>query len=166
LLNFSLSASHPDFPLAILSNSPAMEALAAGASAIAVVQVADRILTLCGKYTLGVKYAKEDIERLENEVAALSLVLNSVEEMTRDGTAKLSTSKSLLEELVKSIARCRADLDDLEIRLDPSKGRKLMSRFGLRALKWPFKNKDVTKVIKALDRHKSTIVLALNVDQR
>ncbi|KAH0537945.1 hypothetical protein FGG08_005395 [Glutinoglossum americanum] len=143
-----------------------MEGLAGAAGVIAVVQLADRTLTLCGKYALAVKDAKEDIKRLMNEVEAFRRVLESVDDMASSGATKSYTSNSLLEVLSEPIAKCRAELDDLIIRLDPSKGRKLMSHLGLRALKWPFKSKDITKIIETLDRHKGTIILALNMDQR
>ena len=143
-----------------------MEALAGAASIIAVIQVADRILALCGKYASAVKDAKEDIGRLASEVEAFHKVLKSVNEMANSGEMKLYISQSVLGELVGTIRECKSTLDDLELQLDSGKRRKVMNRFGLRALKWPLKSKDVIKIIEALDRHKGTITLALNFDQR
>ena len=143
-----------------------MEALAGAASIIAVIQVADRILALCGKYASAVKDAKEDIGRLASEVEAFHKVLKSVNEMANSGEMKLYISQSVLGELVGTIRECKSTLADLELKLDSGKGRKVMNRFGLRALKWPLKSKDVIKIIEALDRHKGTITLALNFDQR
>ena len=40
-----------------------------------------------------------------------------------------------------------------------------MSRFGVRALKWPFESKDVDAIIKALERYQDTVSASLNVDQ-
>ncbi|KAH3955952.1 hypothetical protein HBI80_255840 [Parastagonospora nodorum] len=40
-----------------------------------------------------------------------------------------------------------------------------MSRFGFRALKWPFTSKQVNKVVLNLERHEQTFSLALQVDQ-
>jgi hypothetical protein len=144
----------------------AMEALAGAASVIAVVQLADRVLSLCGKYALAVKDAKEDIQRLKSEVEALRDVLTGVDKLVGNNAPNSKASESALVALAGSIPKCKVELDELMIRLDPSKGRKVMNRFGLRALKWPFKSKDVTKIIEALDRHKGTITLSLNVDQR
>lgn len=143
-----------------------MEALAGAGSVIAVVQLADRVLALCGKYALAVKDAKEDIQRLKSEVEALRDVLTSVNKLIGDNAANSKASESALMTLAGSVPKCGAELDELMIRLDPSKGRKVMNHFGLRALKWPFMSKDVTKIIEALDRHKGTITLSLNVDQR
>jgi hypothetical protein len=68
--------------------------------------------------------------------------------------------------LAGSIKECRSALGGLETQLDRGKANKAMRRFGLRALKWPLKSKDVTKIIEGLNRHKGTIILALNLDQR
>lgn len=124
-----------------------MEPLSATASVIAVVQVAERVLTLCGKYALAVKDAKDDIGRLTREVEALHTVFKSVDEMIKDGIRTTLTLEPLLEALVSPTGKCGADLEDLAIRLDTGKGRKLMSPLGLRAFKWPFKSKDITKII-------------------
>ena len=136
------------------------------ASIIAVVQVADRILCLCGKYTSDVKGAKNDIERLRSEVEALQKVLKSAGDMVDSSATEPYTTESVLEVLAGSIRECRSALGEVETQLNPGKERKIMSRFGLRALKWPFKSKDVTKIIEGLNRHKGTIILALNMDQR
>jgi hypothetical protein len=40
-----------------------------------------------------------------------------------------------------------------------------MSRFGMRALKWPFESKDVQGTIQDLERCRGNISLALNIDQ-
>jgi hypothetical protein len=143
-----------------------MEGLGGAASVIAVIQLADRILTLCGTYALSVKDAKRDIDRFTAEVGSLQSVLERVAEMAKSDMMKLYTSHSAVEGLEGIIEGCQSTLSELEAQLDPRKGHKLMSRFGFRALKWPFKSKDVTNIIKALDRHKSTIILALNLDQR
>jgi hypothetical protein len=40
-----------------------------------------------------------------------------------------------------------------------------MSRFGFRALKWPFTSKQVDKVVLNLEGYEQTFSLALQVDQ-
>jgi len=53
----------------------------------------------------------------------------------------------------------------LKEELDPGRTRKTMSSLRLRALKWPFQSKQIDKALKDLERCKSNIVLALQVDQ-
>ena len=143
-----------------------MEGLAGAASAFAVVQLADRILTLCGSYALAVKDAKTDIERLGTEVESLQSVLKRVSEVVENDATKLYASQSAMRQMEKIIKSCQSTLVELEDKLDPKKGKKGMSRFGLRAMKWPFKRDEVTNIIDSLNRHKGTVALALNVDQR
>ena len=76
-----------------------MEGLAGAASIIAVIQVADRILTLCGNYALAVKDAKKDIEYLMTEVASLDNVLMRVDGMAKSDVMNLYISHSVVEEL-------------------------------------------------------------------
>jgi Fungal N-terminal domain of STAND proteins len=140
-----------------------MDPLSCAASVIALIQISDGILSLCREYALGVRDAREDIRRLDNEVRALCDVMKRVDKMTQSSDAtRLQASKSLADTMMV----CLSDLNSIKSRLDPGRGRKVINRVGLRALKWPFKSKDVVKIIEALDRHKGTISLALHVDQR
>ena len=51
------------------------------------------------------------------------------------------------------------------MKLEPRKGRKTMSRIGLRALRWPFTSKQVEKIVSNLEGYQQTFGLALQVDQ-
>jgi len=137
-----------------------MDPLSSVASVIAVVQISERILTLCCEYAVAVKDAKGDIDRLNSEVTALFDVLKRVKYMAEGPDA---TTLTALNALAKPIAQCSSELLALRARLDPT--RKTMNRLGLRSLKWPFKSKDVNKIIEVLQRYKTTINMALNADQ-
>lgn len=52
-----------------------MDGLSSAASVISVIQVAGRILSLCGNYIIAVKGAKNDIEHLHKEVKSVTGVL-------------------------------------------------------------------------------------------
>ncbi|KAK2468228.1 hypothetical protein H9L39_19874 [Fusarium oxysporum f. sp. albedinis] len=138
------------------------EALGVASSVIAVVDLSAKVFSLCLQYSREVNNAKGDIERLRKEVAAF-----------QDTTEKL---KALLEgprgrelkasqQLAFAIEDGHLTLGKLEQRLRPSTGRKAMSRFGMRALKWPFESKDVEGAIQNLERCRGIITLALNIDQ-
>ncbi|KAI1032368.1 hypothetical protein LB504_013188 [Fusarium proliferatum] len=138
------------------------EALGVTSSVIAVVDLSAKVFSLCLQYSREVKNAKGDIERLRKEVAAC-----------QDTTEKL---KALLEgprgrelkasqQLASAIEDGHSTLGKLEQRLRHSTGRKVMSRFGMRALKWPFESKDVEGTIQNLERCRGVISLALNIDQ-
>jgi len=135
-----------------------MEALGGAASIIAVVEISHKILTLCGTYASAVKNAKDDIASLKSEVATLLDVLTILKGIAEDENAD-ETKVSALKTLGKTIQQCHSELQDLGTRLDRGIGR----RFGFRAIKWPFKSNDVNKVIATLERHKTTIDMALNI---
>jgi hypothetical protein len=135
-----------------------MEALGGAASIIAVVQISEKILTLCGTYASAVKNAKADIGRLQSEVATLLDVLKILKGVAEDENTD-ETKLSALKTLGETIQQCHSELQDIGTHLNGGIGR----RFGIRAIKWPFKSNDVNKVIATLERHKTTIDMALNI---
>ncbi|KAI9775493.1 MAG: hypothetical protein M1816_005900, partial [Peltula sp. TS41687] len=143
-----------------------MSGLEGVAGVFAVLQVADRVLSICGKYASAVKDAKDDIRRLTSEVNALQKVLKSVDEMAHAPGMMCGVSPSILEELAGTIGECGFTLDQVESQLDPKQRRTPMRRFGFRALKWPFKSKDIASILETLHRQQSTITVALSLDQR
>jgi hypothetical protein len=134
------------------------------ASIIGVIQVADRVLCLCGKYASAVKDATKDIERLEGEVKALRKIVKSAEEIPDSSPTRLYDSETVLRGLAESIEQCISALGELESQLDTVNERKTVC-FWTQALKWAFKRKDVAKIVKALGRLKVQIILALSVHQ-
>ncbi|KAI9782331.1 MAG: hypothetical protein M1839_005204 [Geoglossum umbratile] len=139
-----------------------MEGVGAAASVIAVVELSAKIASLCVQYSLAVKHAKTDIERLRGEVHSVTDLLQRVEQLLqRPDNTQLSASQKLRA----ALRDCFLQLTELKTKLDPGKTRKAMSNFGIRALKWPFQSKDVEKIIHDLERCKQTISLALQVDQ-
>jgi hypothetical protein len=78
--------------------------------------------------------------------------------------AKLQT----LQRLRSSIYGCSSQLSQIEAKLEKklnAGSTRMMSRFGLRALKWPFESEDVNKIVRNLERYRDTLSAALNVDQ-
>lgn len=144
-----------------------MDGLSAAANAFAVIQLAASVAGLCAKYAAGVRDARRDISRLQVETEALQKILKGLEETTIEGVSSPPSSTS--DDVAFAVQQCQFTLSDLMARLDPqedSTGKRLMSRFGLRALKWPLKSHEVDKIIGALSRHKTTIILALTREQR
>src|SRR5437764_11172655 len=139
-----------------------MAGLGEAASVVAVIQISQQILSLCWKYYSGVKSAKKDMERLCDEVIALTGVLGKVQELAEGPNA---TRLPTLNALVGQIKQCSPELEDLRNKLDPGKTQKAMRHLRFRALKWPFTGEDVDKNIMMLSRHKETFNLALTIDQ-
>jgi hypothetical protein len=140
-----------------------MEGLSGTASVIAVVDLSAKVASLCFQYLVAVKDAKEYIKRLQGEVNSIKHVLGGVKQLL-DG---LDNKMRLLatQKLSDSLEDCFLQLEAVQKRLEPGKARKAMSQFGVRALKWPFRSKEMEKIIHGLERHKQTFSSALQVDQ-
>jgi hypothetical protein len=138
------------------------EALGVASSIIAVVDLSTKLFSLCLHYSREVKNARGDVERLRKEVAAFQDTTEQLKALIEGPRGReLKTS----QQLVSAIEDGHLTLGQLEQRLRPSTGRKAMSHFGMRALKWPFESKDVEGAIKNLERCRGNISLALNIDQ-
>ena len=131
-----------------------MDGVSAAASVVALVETSLKVVSLCVEYCSHVKNAKKDADRLYLEVKALSSVLQNLDKLAR-------SPRSLNED----IKQCLIHLEHLQKKLEPGKGRKAMSRCGIRALKWPFERKELEKDLGVLERYKSTFTAALNTDQ-
>lgn len=139
-----------------------MDGAGAAASVVALIEISAKIVLLTVEYATQVKSAKEDIARFRVELEAFVKVLQSLHELAQNPeAAKLVTFRSL----TKSIQQCKLDLQLMQKRLEPSKSRKTMSRYGVRALKWPFESRELYNHIGILERYKSTFSTALNADQ-
>ncbi|KAH6981484.1 hypothetical protein EDB80DRAFT_626107, partial [Ilyonectria destructans] len=139
----------------------ALEALGVVASLLAVVHSSAKVASLCFYYYRDVKNAKDDIDRLQREATNLKKASESVLLLLKGPNgAKLEASQELMVAAKDSLSQ----LKELEQVLSPGTARKAMSRVGLRALKWPFQNKDVEKIAQDLGRCTHAISLGLQVD--
>ncbi|USP75100.1 WD40 repeat protein [Curvularia clavata] len=139
-----------------------MDGLSGAASVIAVVDISTKIVSLCFQYSTAVKDAKGDIERVQRKVSDIAQILEKIKQLLdSQDKARLSTTQGLFS----SLEQCQKELKSLEAKLDPGKTRKTMSRFGFRALKWPFTSKQVDNIILNLERYEQTFSLVLQVDQ-
>ncbi|RKK65198.1 hypothetical protein BFJ69_g16501 [Fusarium oxysporum] len=138
------------------------EALGVASSVIAVVDLSAKVFSLCLQYSREVKNAKDDIERLREEVATFQATTKKLQILVEGPRGKeLSTS----QQLKSAIEDGRSRLEKLAQQLQPPTHRKVMSRFGARAFKWPFESKDVEETTQNLLRCRENISLALNIDQ-
>lgn len=143
-----------------------MDGLSGAASVIAVIDISAKVASLCFQYSVAVKHAKGDIERLQQKVNDIKNVLEKLQQLLhKQDRSQLSTIRTLLDPL----QRCSRELEELEAtlkaKLEPSRGRKAMQRFGIRALKWPLTSKEVEKAVRNLEEYGNTFSLALQVDQ-
>jgi septal ring factor EnvC (AmiA/AmiB activator) len=139
-----------------------MDGLSGAASVIAVVDIAVKVTSLCFQYSVAVKDAQADIERLHRKVTDIKNVLEKLQQLLdKKEKSQLPTTRKM----VHSLKECLQQLQGLRDQLEPSKGQKAMRRVGFRALKWPFTSKQVEKIVISLEQYEHTFSLALQVDQ-
>ena len=139
-----------------------MDGLSGAASVLAVIDVSAKITSLCFQYSIAVKNAKKDIGHLQRKVSDVKDVFGQVMQLLdgRDKTQLLATHN-----LSDCLKECLLQLEELKTQLEPGKTRKAMSRFGVRALQWPFTSKEVEILVARLERYQQTYTLALQADQ-
>ena len=137
------------------------EGLGIAASAIAVIELAAKVASLCLQYSKDVQGARDDIARLQRTTTDLQNMSRSVKELLDGPHKRLKASRELRATLDDS----QRQLEQLKNKLTPNTCRAAMKRIGLRALKWPFESRDIEKIIESLARSTQTISLSLQVDQ-
>jgi hypothetical protein len=138
------------------------EGLGLAASVIAVIDLSAKVASRCTEYYAKVKNARDDIERLQRETQGLKATLERVQSLC-DGPndVRLQESQSLCD----GVKDCNKQLAQLKTKLEPRTRNKLMSRYGMRALRWPLKSDEVDGIMKILGNCKDNISFSLQVDQ-
>lgn len=139
-----------------------MEGLGAAASALAIIELSFKVISLCLRYAKDVKSAKNDIDELHGEVKELQRVVENAKKLldSQPGS-RLKTSRDLDQTLQSSFGL----LSQLENTLQPSSTSKAMTRMGIRALKWPFQKSELDRVIQSIRQCSHRVGLALQLDQ-
>jgi hypothetical protein len=138
------------------------EAFGVAASALAVAELSAKIILQCFEYSRAVKHAKDDVERVLKEVRNWEAVMKEIKDLldSPQGT-RLRTSQKLCDSLEGGRSRLEGLLD----KLIPGKTRQTITRFGFRALKWPFNSKEIEKILQDLSRCMQPVTTALQLDQ-
>jgi hypothetical protein len=139
-----------------------MEGLGVAASCIAVADLSAKVAMLCLKYSTEVASARRDIDLLLIHVSGMEAILRNAGRLIQ-GTDRDSLLTS--SELASHFEDFKKELEQLQTKLQLTSTRKSMSRFGLRALKWPFSRSEVDAIIKRLERFQSNITSSLQIDQ-
>jgi hypothetical protein len=143
----------------------ALAGLAGAASVIAVMQISEQVITACFQYYRTAKDAKADIQAVINVVGGLKTTLENLttilDETEEDELPHLKSLDKPLEE-------CCGAIDSLAQKLGVNVDRnteteKLKFTFTKRIM-WPWKKKEVNKVLETIERHKSTFILAVAGD--
>ncbi|KAF4445382.1 Vegetative incompatibility HET-E-1, partial [Fusarium albosuccineum] len=142
-----------------------MDGLSVAANVIAVVELTAKVASLCVQYSTAVKNARSDIERLQRELNSLEAVLSRARSLAEGPHgAKLQAIQQLQGGLDDASSQLLHLCARMEEKLANSKTRKAMSRFGIRALKWPFESSEIETIIRNLDRNRDALSTALIID--
>lgn len=141
-----------------------MDPFSAVASAIALVQIADRIVALCKAYITGVSDAPTELRAILIEVGSVKCVLEVVELL--DPSRGRGDSIGILEKLQTPLEGCKQALKSLEDLFPPQstspvKGKRQKIALSLTSLAWPFKRDKALRLLDEIGRHKSTLSLGL-----
>ncbi|KAL5606417.1 uncharacterized protein BROUX77_003610 [Berkeleyomyces rouxiae] len=141
-----------------------MEGVGVAANLIAVINLSVKAGLLCFQYAKDVKNASVDIERLKAAVHNLKGVTEELQRLLRNPdptTQDLRNSRKLDD----TLQRGQSCLDELNRKLQPHPGRKLLKKVRLSALKWPFKRGEVDRLISDLRLYNEVITQILQVHQ-
>lgn len=126
---------------------------------IAVVQVCNKIISVCYEYRNGIRDASGDISRILDETSSIrTLAERLLKTAEADHRADLPSLQSL-DDAENPLRRCLTELVDLKTIL------KLGRKVGLRStLVWPLKRPEAERRLLAIERAKTTLQLALSAD--
>lgn len=140
-----------------------MDPVGAAASIITLLQLTHKISILCLDIHARVKSAGPDIVRLTDEIKTLRSLLETLSGLASNTRHR---EPSRLEAVAKAepiLAPCETELEDIEKWL--RKVLKSSSQSPLGAIQWALKEKDVLRRLDNISRLKSTLQLALALDQ-
>lgn len=129
--------------------------LSIGASVLAFIGLADRIIRLSKFCIDGLKDAPSDIRMIHGEVSSLRAIIDVLAE---------SKAPSFLENNA-ALLSCHRCLSDLETLLPSDAGVGLpRRRLTIAELAWPLKQSKARKTLVELSQHKATLLLIISGD--
>jgi ankyrin repeat domain-containing protein 50 len=144
-----------------------MDGLSAAASVIAVLQISESVISACYQYYKTAKGARKDILEVITMVKDLKGTLDTIQFLLDDeGDDAEDPRLPLLKSLDPSFKACESALKDvaeqlgieISTELDPEN---LKVSFKKKAT-WPWKEKDVGRILQSLEKFKTIFILALS----
>src|SRR5271169_3087055 len=137
------------------------EGLALGASIIAVIQISDRVISLCCQFIGKVRGAEREVREMIATITALNGFLEFLNKFVKnDETASRLPLLSTLSQPDGPLEVCKAMLNDMESKL------RLKRDYNdvLKAITWPWKWKDIGQALKTIEKQKTLMMLAIQGD--
>ncbi|KAM5343692.1 hypothetical protein ACJ41O_012229 [Fusarium nematophilum] len=138
------------------------ETLGLISSCLTIIELSAKIAGWCVEYSSAVKSAASDIRRLQRHAEALETAVEGHRRLLEGSSgSKFSVSRRLR----RAVDECCEELVQLEQKLKPGRTQAAMSRFGMRALTWPFTSKDVSKIVGDIQSWMDIMAVGLQLDQ-
>ena len=141
--------------------------LSVAANVIAVIQISEQVISACYNYYKTAKDAKKDIVNVINIVGGLKTTLDNLHlllDESDDPDPRLSFPNSL----VQALKTCEEALEKLATELGVKIERDLNTNeitFTFKKkLTWPWKEKQIEKILEVIEKQKSTFILAVTGD--
>jgi hypothetical protein len=144
-----------------------MDGLSVAASIIAVLQISESVISACYQYYKTAKGARKDILEVISMVKDLKSTLDTIRFLLDDDDGDVEDARlPLLKSLEPSFTACEEAMRDVAQRL----GIELSSELDAGTLKisrkkkatWPWKEKEVAKILQSIEKFKTIFILALN----
>jgi hypothetical protein len=140
-----------------------MDPLSAAASIIAVIQISEQVVTVCLQYYRTARAAKTDILQIVNVVGGLKTTLENLK-LVLDSAQEDEWSH--LSSLDRPLESCYGVLDSLARTLgvqatEGVKGTEELKFNFQKRLTWPWKQKELDRVLGMIERHKEMFILAV-----
>jgi hypothetical protein len=152
-----------------------MDPLSVTASVIAVLQAANSIISVCYDFRAAIKDHPWAMTRITNSINELRTILGRLEQVANESELKLDdtscTRHSALEALCQdggAIRNCYDDLRTLEQKIGSGSwagNEGSRRRAFIQSIGWQFKGKEAEDMLKRLDGYKTTLNLAITMDQ-
>ena len=151
-----------------------MDPLSVTASIIAVLQATEAVIILCCNYRSACKNASWELPRILEETRSLRDILRRLEELADKAEASSGAGKPDLQALqhlcqpqTGALPQCLQELASLEAKLKPPGWTPIGSKRSAlaQALVWPLRKAETERTLKSIEYFKSTLSLALSLDQ-
>jgi len=139
-----------------------MEGLSVASSIIAVIQISDRVITLCREFVGKVRGADKEIFHMINTITALKGILQFLQTFVdeEENHSRLPLLHSLCQRS-GPFEKCHMAIAEIELKLRHSKRDYTGA---LKAITWPWKWKDIGPILEDIEKQKTLMLLAIQGD--
>ena len=141
------------------------EPLSIAGSMVGLCALADKVFLRTVRYIKAVKEAKKEAQGLSNELQSLAVALHQLYLQTSRLEISVDSDHAPTAFRPQFVDSCNQVLNKLDLRLEkisPAGDQLAMGASFRRRLKWPFSTSETKSLLGDLERHKSTVLLAVN----